>query len=290
VLIALGTVFLLNNLGVLDWGVWSLILRLWPVLLIGIGLDLLVGRRSVWGSLLVVLVMLGILAGAIWYYGVQPAGGRLLEGERLCQPLQGAQQADVTIEFGAGSLTMEALEASSQNLVEGTARLWRGERVAEDFSVQQGVAEYRLRTVGFEPLIIFGPWDEGHNWDLAFNASVPIELTARMGVGQATLDLSDLSLEGLDVGLGVGQANITLPSEGVWSVSIRTGVGETIVRIPQGVAARIHARGGLVSISVDAAYPRQGEVYVSPDYETAENRVEVEVNGGIGSIRVVQIP
>ena len=52
ILITLGVVFLMNNLGVLDWSVWVVIFRLWPVLLVAAGLDLLLGRRSVWGSLL----------------------------------------------------------------------------------------------------------------------------------------------------------------------------------------------------------------------------------------------
>jgi hypothetical protein len=50
ILIGLGVVFLLNNLGVLAWSVWEVILRLWPILLVAAGLDLLLGRRSIWGS------------------------------------------------------------------------------------------------------------------------------------------------------------------------------------------------------------------------------------------------
>jgi len=54
ILIGLGIVFLLNNLGLLSWSVWEVILRLWPILLIAIGLDILLGRRwaccsSPWG-------------------------------------------------------------------------------------------------------------------------------------------------------------------------------------------------------------------------------------------------
>ena len=47
ILIGLGSVFLLINLGVLSWSVWTVIFRLWPVLLVAAGLDLLLGRRSV---------------------------------------------------------------------------------------------------------------------------------------------------------------------------------------------------------------------------------------------------
>ena len=43
ILIGLGVVFLLNNLGILDWSIWEILLRLWPVLLVAAGLDLILG-------------------------------------------------------------------------------------------------------------------------------------------------------------------------------------------------------------------------------------------------------
>src|SRR5690242_11383019 len=57
-LIGAGLVFLLINMGVLDEGVWVQLLQLWPLLLIAIGLDLLIGRRNPGLSLLIVLVVL----------------------------------------------------------------------------------------------------------------------------------------------------------------------------------------------------------------------------------------
>src|SRR5215210_2097893 len=45
-LILAGSVFLLNNLGILPWNVWGDVWRLWPLIPIAIGLDIIVGRRS----------------------------------------------------------------------------------------------------------------------------------------------------------------------------------------------------------------------------------------------------
>ena len=46
ILIGLGVVFLLNNLGFLEWSVWDVLLRTWPLLLIAWGIDLLIVRRT----------------------------------------------------------------------------------------------------------------------------------------------------------------------------------------------------------------------------------------------------
>jgi hypothetical protein len=42
VIVAVGIVLLLNTTGVLSWGVWGTIGRLWPVVVILLGLSLLV--------------------------------------------------------------------------------------------------------------------------------------------------------------------------------------------------------------------------------------------------------
>jgi hypothetical protein len=59
------------------------------------------------------------------------------------------------------------------------------------------------------------------------------------------------------------------------------------VKVPEGVAARIRASGGVASINVDRKrFPRQGQVYVSPDYETAENTVDIDLDMGVGSLSI----
>ena len=53
ILIGAGAVLLLNTTGLVDWDIWAIMWRLWPVILIAIGLDILIGRRSLAGSALV---------------------------------------------------------------------------------------------------------------------------------------------------------------------------------------------------------------------------------------------
>lgn len=71
---------------------------------------------------------------------------------------------------------------------------------------------------------------------------------------------------------------------GLLRAQVDGGIGETIIFIPVGMAARIKVDTGLGGIQVTGNYQRQGDVYVSPGYDTAENHVDLEVNGGIGKI------
>ncbi len=73
-LITVGIVFLLNNLGVLDWSIWQSLVRLWPILLIAAGLDLLIGRRSVLGFVIAVGASLALVLGGLWWLAARAGG------------------------------------------------------------------------------------------------------------------------------------------------------------------------------------------------------------------------
>jgi hypothetical protein len=57
--------------------------------------------------------------------------------------------------------------------------------------------------------------------------------------------------------------------------------------VPEGVSARIHARGGLYELNVDTnRFPNVGDEYRSPDYEVSANRVDIDVETGMGGIKI----
>ncbi len=61
IIILIGVILLLNNLHILEWSVWPDILRLWPLLLVSLGISLIFRRRLSWLGPLVILV--GIMLG-----------------------------------------------------------------------------------------------------------------------------------------------------------------------------------------------------------------------------------
>jgi hypothetical protein len=111
-MIGLGLIFLLSSLRLIGWGAWDILWRLWPVLLVSVGLEIIVGRRSLWISILIVLVILAGLGGVIWFYGSGPVAGESMSGNQVNQILGDIDSADVTISPAAGDLNVEALQDS----------------------------------------------------------------------------------------------------------------------------------------------------------------------------------
>ena len=163
-----------------------------------------------------------------------------------------------------------------------------------DWRVDGSVAHYQLRSEGvpFRPTWGWrrdnrGWHSDDRTWSLDLSSSVPMALNVSTGVGQSTLDLSSLKVTDLHVSSGVGQTEVWLPAQGRVTARVSGGVGQLIVTIPEGMAARIHGSAGLGGLSVAPRFARQGGGnYVSANYATADDRVDLDISGGVGKVVV----
>lgn len=295
VLIGAGVVFLLNNMGVLGWGVWFDILRFWPVLLIAAGVSIVFGRRSVVGAAISAALILGAISAAIWLYPANytyasSAGEAELIREEITQPLEGASRADVEIQSGVCDLRIGAL-AVGDLLVDGSVSRWEGEQISRSFQVDGGTARFRLCSASTPEVWLPGDWWDGRSfsrsWDLRLNRDVPTSLTVEAGVGRSEIDLSQTLVTRVDLKTGVGDTTLILPESGKMEVDVKRGVGRVVIKVPESMAARIVIEGGLGSTQVAEDFVRQGEDnYVSPDYSTATNQADIQVDGGVGDVTI----
>ena len=92
----------------------------------------------------------------------------------------------------------------------------------------------------------------------------------------------------LELRTRASETRLRLPAAaGETTVSAETGAAALTIEVPAGVAARIRSRMAFVALIVDEArFPRTAEGHASPDWATATNRVELDLQGGVGSIRV----
>ena len=280
-LIGAGLLFLLNNFGVIDGNIWPRLLSLWPLLLVAAGLDILIGRRSTAGAILTALIMIALLVGGVWLLSTQSTSADLVT-HTIRQSLDDAASAEIKISAGAGQLALGPL-AEGGALIEGQIALPGNQNLRQDFQVNNGVARYSVRGDGNVRL---APSFDGENWSLRLNRDLPTVLEVSTGVGAAALDLERLRLTDLEVEIGVGEVTLTLPRQGVYLARVKGGVGEVTITIPAGLGARIQVDNGLGRVQMPAGYTRQGDTWLSPGYASAADRVDLEVNGGVGSIVV----
>ena len=282
-LILVGVVLLLNVFGVVDWNIWWSILRLWPVLLIAAGLELLLGRWW-WGALLSTILVVAVVIVALWLTsaGLTTGGSETIE---IRQPLGDATRAEVSIDPGVGSLQLEAASESA-SLVEGTIQKTANEDIQESLTQQAGTAVYSLGTKITSWDASLGGFDEGRLWELGLTPGASLALDASMGVGNTELDLAGLELEALSADMGMGRISVVLPATGQFKATLSQGIGIVEIIIPKGMAVRIEADTALVARELPDDLVKQEEFYTSAGYASAANRVEIDAGVAIGLLKV----
>lgn len=285
-LIGLGILLLLSNLGVLTVNVWQMLFRFWPVILIAVGLDILFGRRSGIGAIIAIGVLVLVIAGSLpWTGGVVAGSG---EVHTIHQELAGVPAADVRIAAGVSELTLRATPDRTL-LATGTIRPLRNERIEESFRQEGDRAIYTVRSEGTALSLPVWNWRGQGQWEVELTSAVPLDLEISTGVGEATLDLEQLQLSALQINSGVGSTEVTLPGRGNFRGEISGGVGELTILVPDTLPVQLTASAGLGSVDVDGDFARDGRVYTSPEYGRAGQRVQLTVSGGVGSVTIRQV-
>lgn len=127
-----------------------------------------------------------------------------------------------------------------------------------------------------------------NHWDLRFSDTVPIDLRVDFGAGEARLNLGSVDLRSVEIDMGAGSLRVDLrgaPRKD-YSVHIRGGVGETIVELPKNVGISATATKGIGDVSV-TGLTKSGDHYVNDAYEKATVRIRLDIQAGVGSIKLI---
>jgi hypothetical protein len=192
-----------------------------------------------------------------------------------------SKQVRVNLKMGAGDLRVEG----------GAQKLLQADFT---YNVPYSKPEVRYSSAGsYGDLTIRQPGGVHtgkmqYRWDLQLNDDVPIDLKVDFGAGDARLNLGSLQLRGVEVHMGVGKLDMDLRGAPThdFDVNVHGGVGEAIIRLPRDVGVSANASGGIGSIDSRGLHREDGHL-VNDAYENAKVRIHVDVQGGVGSIRLI---
>jgi hypothetical protein len=101
----------------------------------------------------------------------------------------------------------------------------------------------------------------------------------RCDASKLNFALQDLDVKTLDLVMNASSGTLTLPaSAGNAFVSPDMDVSNLEITIPKNVAAKINIDNNVSVVTIDRnRFPKQGEYFISPDYESAPNGVELNI-------------
>jgi uncharacterized membrane protein YhdT len=295
-LVAFGALLLLTVTGVVGLGMWFELARYWPVLLVLIGIKMILARRApLVGMAVVSLALVATIVAASVPLSVE----RRDEAPRIAYstPLENTETLELGMGFISGRVTLRSdisddrlfaadfNERPAEVIHDHSGKFSKIYLSTESFSVEyyddDGTDGYAL--TGTDGYTLTGFAD----WDLMVSPDVALDLEIRAGAADLDLDLTHLNVRRLVVGAAASQIRIRLPAAGQTRVEIEAGAADIEITVPQGVAARIENDSFLNFTSIDSRrFPESGGEHRSPDYSTAENRVDIEIGAGAASVTV----
>jgi hypothetical protein len=315
ILIGAGAILLLRNLGMVPAFSWSSLLRLWPLLLIVFGLDILFGRRTPWFGGVIGLLTVGIVIAILLYgpaFGFNTSSNPLVT-ETFTTPFEGTQHVQYYIEAADEPVTISAQD--DENTLFNAVITHTGTMRYDVI----GDAEKKISLSKVTTSDSWLDWDlsfEKRKWDIGLSTQAPAELLFDGGSGAVELDLAGIPLsefnatfgsgastvvlpesaEGYQVSVetGSGAMSLTLPERTDIELSLDTGSGAVNVHLPEGAALRIEVMddgsgslnlpAGLINVSSGTSGTG---TWQASGFDEAEYQVTIRIiNRGSGSLNI----
>ncbi len=315
-LLLIGIIFLANTLEILEWSVWSNIVKLWPLLLVSLGLSLIFRGKSLsfMGPL---IIFLGIIAGmGASYMGISFEGEIVREAKTLSREIvievekvpetEVALEAEITPETEVALETKEypKIERASIELKLDLGKLTMGESTT---LLYECISQYQYKE--FEPfekysstekevsiLIYHLPvrrknfYNVKNDWQLKLNNQIIYNLSIETGAINTDCNLSDFKVEKLYIESGASNINLVIPQYDS-KIIIDTGVSNIDIAIPKNVGATVSIDSGIAIKDLDD-FIKRNSTYISNNYNSSEYKTEIEIDCGVSHIDIdyINIP
>ena len=194
---------------------------------------------------------------------------------------------------GQLQIGMKDAELRGRKLEAGSLDLQLNPNVALDLDLAFGAAEAKIDLGGLRVRSLEISTGASKT-DLAFSQLNPIaaeRVVLQVGAAQfIATGLGNANTGRLSVEGGVGDIDLdftgALPSD--MNISVEMGLGHLTLRLPREVGVRIQKDGILSSIK-GAALVQRGNVYYSPDYDSAERRLHFDIDAAFNAISVILV-
>jgi hypothetical protein len=247
---------------------------LWPLLLVGVGLILLLDNFLLiegFNPLLLsplLLVLIGVQ--------VLLKGDFTLSNEAKTFGITRGSVESAVLEVSAGSIDVQ------MRALQREGRLIAGQ-FAEQSRPQMTVNETRAHIRMDRGAT---PWYSLANWEMGLSSDLPWRIYVTTHLGQVVLDLSSVITEEATIATGFGDIRLITPYEAFGPIRLHSTLGNIQLVTPYGHQARINVKQSrMFNIHVDDTRYEQLEagVYIAKDADPDSPFVEVSISGTFGN-------
>jgi hypothetical protein len=312
-LILLGILFLGK-----EWGWfhinWHEISRLWPLLLIYLGLMAVLGKTNN-SATVVTIVLLCIAIPTVLVRSCQEKVGTAFNEngihidmdddddnddddddnddndgdtsfkgseQKLNSPMNAAIKS-ATFNFSGGAAEFE-ISGTSKDLIEAEAKLDFGNiSLKKTGDSTNPDLDFALR--GKKNNINIGD-DNDNKINLKLNPMVFWDMKFEFGAGKADFDLSEYKVKNLSIKTGLTETDVKLGDKvDNLDVKVESGLTDIEFQVPESVGCRIDIDGGLNDKDFDGFIQKNGH-WETPNYDKSTKKISLTFEGGLQSLKV----
>ncbi|HPF30707.1 MAG TPA: DUF5668 domain-containing protein [Candidatus Saccharibacteria bacterium] len=281
--IIIGLLAFLNNLNLVDVN-WNNTWRLWPLIIISIGVSILSIKNIVWkiASIVIVISMLG---SVIWVMiGDYPSCNKINQYNSTTKLIsKDITSAKISIKAGAVSLLVDS--SDQDNLINSSFE--SNYAIVSQNSIISNHTQIVDLTMSSKKSSNWFLNDYNNKWTVGLNNKIPLKLSVDAGASDISIDASGISLESADIKVGVSKLLLKI-GEKVSKVDIKinSGVSSILVSVPKESGIKLNLEDGMASKNIADMIEIDDNIYESSDYDVSKNKIDISAKIGISSITV----
>jgi hypothetical protein len=191
-------------------------------------------------------------------------------------------RADVIIKAGASKINIDAkdqAEIVNANLESNNSKL------DEQSSVSGSTQTVEL-TMATLNRWWFGS-NAKNNLDISLGTKLPTDFSMDFGAADAYIDLSQAKVENITIKTGASSTTLKIGDKvDQVAADIESGVSSIVIRVPSGSGVKLNISNGLTSKHLADLEDRGGDMYESPNYDTATKKIDITAKIGVASFTV----
>jgi len=291
--ITIGALFLLGNLGYIDWSIFKALYYLWPLILVAVGVNIVFNNHVFVRIVTFVLLVSALVVFGINFNGIvdHPKWRMNIDFDETYETVSYEEafndvttKGELKVNLGAGNVNISSIDDVLYK-AEIPGRIAKAE-VNYSKSKKKAIVKIENdKNFLISPSLFNG---DNHTYDIELNENVKWEMDIQTGAVDADLNLQELIVEFIDIDTGAGDLLVKLGDlSDLTEVSIDAGAGDVTIEIPENVGVLADVDGGIHDISLNGGdWIKENDQYKSSNYEEASSKVRINMDLGVGDVNI----
>ena len=280
-----GGLLLAGNLGFATISAWDMLTKGWPLILVGIGIDIILGRHTIARAVVGIFMALLLIGGMFWLADLSfPGSVRSMD---FTQPYQDESSLKLTVERIAGRVVVDAAKPGDELLLNGEFNLLKNEKMEPSVEQESDSAEISFNSgKNTFPGAIWP--SQNSSWKIKVHPEPELTLDTEVAMGETRLDLRGLTVKDVDCEHAMGRSDVYTSNTKDATYHVSGAMGEIVIRVPKGAAVTVSVNNAIGAVSFPDDFSRENGDYTSPAYNENESAIKITVDLPIGAVRIVE--